>query len=423
MKNSFLTTTLVPILGTIITAFQITREEWACIVFILAAILYSFYLLLRRKKLIKQNKIAGIICILLMAFSSINGLVCSTLQKYRSDKWSTALRLNENPEHRYLLQQSEINDGLSQMKLSDYYYKKNDFKHSREYAQMAATKGSIKGYERLIMLDYCGLGGKKDYQAAFSNIIKVQKLGYSRYDIGDLEFIEELSDLDLSIWEETTHNQIRIYQIEEELAEAINRNGRMMDAKNVFEKYHDELYSLSLNEFLPASECLFLEAWLLNNTKQCKEYASQLYKAGRIPNSPTLRHHVLTYAGRGGNYRLSDYVKHITDNDYLWLVTFDDNESPSKRYFYSDTLLIQEYQLFKAQYQWCLDLNDSKSNIDKIEYFVHTDGSPSTLLARSIILLERNIKAIKLRARHLGEIEPQEQHTDIEISGFKTNFY
>ena len=423
MKNSIITTTVVPILGTLVTAFQVTREIWACILFIVIAMIVGIALFIgyKRKTVDNQKRVAGIICISIMFVTAIIGIITSRFQHSRNEMWDSYLKGEKNRDLQELIEGVDKNDGPAQMKLSDYYYDRNDFHQARYYAQMAADNGNSKGYERLILLDYWGWGGKMNFERAFSNILRAQQKGYTSYTIKDEHFLERLTGLQKAALEESLRDQERILAIKKDIASTIAPTGRLLDGEGRFAFYHDELVSLALKGFLPATECLLLEAWISQDSLQCRDYAKELYSAGRIPTAPGLRHQILGFVDKGGNYRITDYKNHIANNDYLLVVTFDPNEKPEKRRTYSDSLLVQEYELFRAQYEWYTGLNNGE--IDRIDYLIVTDSDVPILCNISKELLRRNIEAIKERANHLGELDPKHQVTDLEITAFKTSFY
>jgi hypothetical protein len=101
-------------------------------------------------------------------------------------------------------------------------------------------------------------------------------------------------------------------------------------------------------------------------------------------------------------------VKNIQDNLYLSLhplVAESLLQIPLDQY--SNEGLISEYQILRAQYHWCkeLDENDNK----RIDFFIHVINDYHADYLNTKNLLKRNIQGIQERMNHLDEYDDKER--------------
>ena len=416
MKTYFITSSVLPIIGTIVTAVQLTKDFRTSIIFLVLAVVGVFIILHTDKQKDRITGIIGWICVAIMALSAVSGIVFNCVKETRNELWTRYLKDHRNLELEELVRNTNSKDGSSLMRLSDYYYTRNDFIHARTYAQKAADLGSINGYERLIRMDFNGYGGSVNLENAFENMKKAQRISDICF-LADDQFRSRFSNLDLSILEDTGRNRERIWEIYEDIRLAV-KEGERLAAEDRLAHYHDELVSLSLQDYLPATELLFMEAWFWGRDSLCLDYAGRLFRAGRTPTSPIVRHSFLSYLGKvKKEYFVSDYKEHIANNHYLLAVTYDENRPDGYLDGFSDSLLVQGYQLLRAQYRWYVGLNNGE--MEPVDYLIMAGPDYPALKEISKIQLQQSIAAIKKRACHLGEKYTTDQYS---ISNFETVF-
>ena len=393
MKHNIITSSVLPIASTVITAFQVTHNWITCIVFLALSFVLLYYVIVRFKDN-RQDRISGIVCIVIMVLSSGIGLWNSFNQNQRDERWQAYLLEERDTKLENLISKANANDGPAQMELSDYYYSNSDYKKSREYAQMAADNGNIKGYARLVDIDYWGRGCVPNHERAFKNILRGQHVDYAHFDYEGIT--DNLSASQRAQYLSTETKQKRMLLISNEIGNAIE-SGRS-SAKAVFAKYHDEIVELYNDEFVPAIEALYIESWLNHDEQDMYEYAKQLYAVNRIPTGPMSRYRFLLMLHQREEDGTEYYDDYIAENNYISAYAFD-YEITRDRSEFTSSLLFQEYRYFRAQYQWYKDLSEGK--IKEVDYFITADKPLPELYRNARILLEKNIEAIQERENSL----------------------
>ena len=153
-----------------------------------------------------------------------------------------------------------------------------------------------------------------------------------------------------------------------------------------------------------------MEAWLNGDGKTMSEYARELYKINRIPTGPRSRNEFLLCLRPQDEYMFSDYKQHIEENDYLPALVYDAGDPEEDRSNYADSLLFQEYELFRAQYDWYRRL--SNGTIREVRYVIGADKEVPELLHNAKTLLKQNIMAVKEREKNPNKPKPDDYRTD-----------
>lgn len=405
LKHNIVTSSVLPIASTVITAFQVTRNWITCLVFLGLSLVVLYYVIVKFKDS-RQDRISGIICIVIMLISSVIGLVHSATQKQRDERWQAVLMEDRDTNLDKLIAKADANDCPSQVRLSDHYYSVGDYVKSRKYAQMAADNGNMQAYSRLVDIDYWGKGCKPNRERAFSNMLKCQRVDLAVFNYSSI--IDSLSDSERARLADTERYHERLKEIARTIGEIFITSGST-NAKKAFDKYHDELVDLYNRGFVPALEYLYMEAWLNGDSEASADYARQLYAVNRIPTGPISRFHFLNQIHPRERYKFSDYEEHIAENNYLPAALYH-YESKVDRSIYANVMLFREYQLYRAQYKWFKDLNEGK--VKEIQFFISVDMEALTAYNYSKDLLKMNIDAIKEREQDPGKALPEEYTTD-----------
>lgn len=413
---SLLSAYFLPITGTVATAWQLSQTIGLCIIcLIMAACLLALYIYLKKQR--SKYAIVSLISCIIMACSSAIGIIVICNQQKRSNLWNQYLEAKKAGEVDELKIRADSNDGPAQYDLSTRYFYDGDYSDAKEYAQKAADNGCAMGYSLLASLYQNGLGCPVNIRQAVSNMIKAMRLDCIK--LSSIEDIHDLSETERLALADCEKDAANLISLRKEIVAAFVEKGEL-GVLNSIGKHHDELLSLSNKGFIPASELLYTEEAIKHpeGTDELQRLATILYQVNHIPTGPWNRFVFFKSMKRINTYNSDDYPSFIKDNIYLYLLPDIGNPilkgNPAEEY--SNQLLISQYQLFRAQYTWCRELDiDSDNRID-YQYGVINNYHSDYLNAK--MFLKRQIRAIQSRMNNLDwpyETE-RELTTNLDIS-------
>ena len=130
--------------------------------------------------------------------------------------------------------------------------------------------------------------------------------------------------------------------------------------------------------------------------------AKDLYQVNHVPTSPFDRHLFFIFL-RGNGFYLSNYQQLIRDNHYGHLFIKSIRKNLEDHSAFSNELLIKEYELFRAQLNWCKSLLEGEEQIRRFLYGNNSnDYQMNYEDAKS--MLNTSILAIKDRMNCLEEM-------------------
>ena len=415
---SDINTTIKGTASAIITLFslhQTINNPNACWAFIIAAIIMGvaacfFY---------RKNKLEAIVAFIsagIMILFSSCGLYHD--QRLKKDEGAWLVFLNTRSEDRIaaLKRKADSGDGPSQLELSTEYYQHADYGNALGYAQKAADNGSAEACTRVALFKIFGMGCIADVQQGITYLIRAQKFGNYSFDSIYKEITDNgivLSDTDRMRMDQSNQIQIRLEEINSLLEDAYDNKGNSATI-SLFQQLYEEIKQYSLEGYISAIEMLYFGEFLIapNGSQELKRLANQLYQANHIPTAPIDRGYFFQLVHNDDiSYDSKKYKQYIKDNNYYYLGFVDllDKDASTVYEKYSNKYLIEEYELYKAQYEWFISLKEDKNLQTNYVFRLHTiDYDKYVILAEA--LLRQNINGIKLRMEHpeLGSSEDED---------------
>ena len=409
MKSNVLTIYFIPLAGSFVTAFQVIDSFIPCIILMVAAVASFVYFLIMRKKS-RQDAVVALVCAgIMLVFSSV-GLIRPLRNAEKARQWNKYIQDDKDYELERLMAHADLDDATSLLELSDYFYENLDYEQARFYAQKAADRGSAEGYRKLVIIDMYGLGRKADTVQAVSNMRRGQKVDNVIF-VYDSALVKSLPRADIVKLEEGVRKHERITKIGLSFQDAIVTRGSA-SALKVIEDNRSEITDYANDDYAPAIELLYDEGILKSEGKLIHEYAKQLFAVGYLPTSPLRRHSLLKMVIKYDCF-VGQYQTLIRFKDYLFPALSKPQDYDRK--VFTDSLLVNEYILFRAQADWYKSLYEERAPVRTLILDDVTDYEG--LYKTSMKLLSENIRAINYRKDHYDEyIRVEEPMADY---GFK----
>lgn len=405
IKNR-LATSFAPVvgaLGTISSTLALMKEMLPCIIFILAGLLLLGYCI----SLVNKKGVKGVIkeewplllyAVLMLSIASTGGLL-QLRENNREKLWMRYIEANNSTQIDELKMRADANDGPSQFKLGMRYYDEHNFTQAMKYFQRAGDGGNGQAYMMLSAMYAQGLGTNRDLHRAATSIIKARRIDFiSDSRIRQEDIYNELTETEKMMLDETL--------VELSTLEAIVREpqGSVDNARVFLNRHHDELQSLSLKSYIPATEYLYVEELFMHpgGSETLHRLAEELYQVNHVPTSPLDRHLFFIFL-RGNGFYLSNYQQLIRDNHYGHLFIKSIRKSLEDHSVFTNDLLIKEYELFRAQLIWCKSILEGDEQIRRFLYGSNSnDYQMNYEDAKS--MLNTSILAIKDRMNRLEEM-------------------
>lgn len=358
---------IVSAIITLISLYQTIHNPTACWTFIIAAIVVGVLAILLFKRN-KQDAIVAICSAIIMLIFSVWGVIQDNELKKNESSWISFLRSRPEDSFLELKRKADSGDSPSQIKVSSEYAHRVDYSNALKYAQKAADNGSAEAFAQVALYQIYGMGCIADIQQGVSNMINAQRIDNYRFD----SILEELSERGIVLSETDSMRLRHSDQVRERLKEIDNLIISTYNEKGnastimLIQSLAEEINQYSLSGYIPATEILFFGEMLKNpnGSPELRRLATQLYKANQIPTQPFERGYFLQLVRDDEDYYDSKkYQQYIKDNNYCFvgmIEAFHDN-IPSFDYGkYSNKFLIEEYELFRAQYEWFLSLKEKR---------------------------------------------------------------
>ena len=344
--------------------FESLNTEKACFVFLVGAVMLLLTSWALNKEYKEQaetlriNAVIVIVVTLLVYFLVIGNRASGSV-------WYYSLRENPYKDREETLSKADAGDGVKQVEAADFYEEEEDYIHAMKYAQKSADNGNDRATIRLANYYVHGLGGKPDIHQGISNLINVMRR--EKYDhldllreVGIAE--ESLSKTDSMRFAWHTDNQRRISEIIDQADSIYNKKG-WIDAKAYIDKNKSVLKAASLGEYRPATRLLYASEAMKNpnGSKELHRLSQMLYQSCYLPTNTFDRGFFYQYYYLDTLYNTDNYQRYINDNDYSLLVLgyqILNQLPPEKIHMLGNEGLLNEYELFRAQYRWfkhCLD--------------------------------------------------------------------
>ena len=390
-------------LGTISSTLALMREMLPCIVFILVGlVLLGYFMTLVKKKgvkgMIKEEWPLLLYAVLMLSIASAGGLL--QLREINREKlWMRYIEANNSTREDELKMRADADDGPSQFKLGMRYYEEHDFTQAMKYFQRAGDGGNGQAYMMLSAMYAQGLGTNRDPHRAATSMIKARRTDFiSDSRIRQEDIYNELTETEKMMLDETL--------VELSNLEAVVREpqGSVDNARVFLNRHHDELQRLSLKGYIPATEYLYVEEMFMHpgGSETLHRLAKDLYQVNHVPTSPFDRHLFFIFL-RGNGFYLSNYQQLIRDNHYGHLFIKSIRKNLEDHSAFSNELLIKEYELFRAQLNWCKSLLEGEEQIRRFLYGNNSnDYQMNYEDAKS--MLNTSILAIKDRMNCLEEM-------------------
>lgn len=397
-------TVLISTVITLVGLYEALETKQACYVYWAFCIMLVITAFVLRKRYPQQFRTlllnSGAILLVTVIY------LCCESNKVDGSVWYDSLEENVNDELKDLISRADSGNGLAQAELSDYYHQKRDYEKAIEYARKAANNGNAHSFMRIAWYNLYGLGCKVDIQECVNNILSALRL--ERIDCSPILKVMEEKGFTLtptdSLKLKKRIDNIKLFDRLYRETDTLRKTDGVISAVKYIEKYRTVIEDASIDGYRPATALLYACEFERNpqGSKELSRLAHVLYQASYIPTQVLVRPHFFRSYYNDRTYSLYNFKNYIKDNDYVFLSFGDDMLTeflPESFTNYSNRALLNEYELFRAQYDWVKGLKDG--SIPSVLFFYPTPSDPSDYkidevgLARE--LLRRNIAAVQER--------------------------
>lgn len=399
-KNNIITTYVVPIIGSLGSALDVTGDKGACYSMLGLSLALGVVTYLTWKK--DRNLAKALLCcaVILFAIPSA-GLTINHFQQKDLELLNQSLASSQRDETELLRKRADGGDGPALYSLAEYYDSRHEYDKSREYAQAAADNGNPRAYMLLAKQYTFGLGCPVDYSRAISNIISAQRFVAVRYE-GFLSYMEErgyeISEFDREALTQARAEFDWILEFWTKVSYTHAEKGRI-PALRLLNANYREILKLSAKGYIYATELLYTREFLIdpNPTDNSCTLAQRLYKVDRIPTGPQARESFFRsyYWDKQDSMPrgLEAVDRYIADNDYLLYSMMEKSADESRPY--PDDLLVADYRIDRARYEWYGRIQ--RGEVPRVEYPARYEFSDEEDLEDARTLLENSISRINHR--------------------------
>ena len=396
---------------TLFGLYESLKTTQACFVFAVCAVMLiviSFIIKRRSSEKFGTFLLNGIAILIL----SSSVFLYDWLTEVNGSIWYESIKKNNDESLIEMKSKADNGDGVAQMELSDYYDARRDFEHASKYAQKAAFNGNARAYERLALYNLEGLGCKVDVQSAISYTIDGMKHGEDAFT-RIWKIIEEkkivLSPTDSLKLKRCVDKKQQLESIFLE-ADSVLRLEGLVSLVQYIDNNKAIIEDASIDGYRPATELLYVNEFIKHpqGSDELHRLATMLYQASFLPTQTLDRSNFYRYYHNEESYDTKNFKRYIKENDYALLIFGDrilDIVSPEKLLFYTDAAVLNEYELYRAQFEWLKKLNDGTI---KPVYFIWKFYFASTFDEASVAreLLKRSIAEVQDRMDHPAEKDP-----------------
>ena len=391
---------VISIVITLIGLWGSLETRSTCLVFGVAAIMLLITGRLVKNKYPEEckNIVSSAISILIVSLIAYFTIDSTQLE---GSLWYQTLRDSEDEEILTLINKADNGgDGLAQAELSDYYHSKKDYPKARLYATKASNNWNARAFYRLAEYDINGLGCEVDIRDGINHFINALRL--ERFDYSN--FLNELSqkEKDLS---PTDSMRLALFLQSHEYVDSIIMNSFSLLAgvKDPIERRNKVNHNItllnyaSLSGFRNATVVLYSRVATAEKSAEAHRLAEMLYNVAYIPTNTFERFTFFRSYYQEDRYDTENYKRYIKDNEYSLLLMGDKilNHFSLESYdLFSYQTAINEYALFRSQYQWIKNRNNGI--IFSVNYYL-TDDSQRAAEEERVAweLLRNNIMAIQ----------------------------
>lgn len=407
---------------TIVGLIESLETETTCYVFIASAIMLGLLAFALKKKYPEHfwNFLLNAGVIIVLSFAS---LIYINNNRVSGALWYESMRVNdEDAAFLRLIDKADGGDGVAQAQVSDYYHNKKDYNRAFYYASKAANNDNAQAYARLALYRIWGLGCKVDVHEGVSNMISA--LQRERIDFSPL--LQEMGNKGIVLSPEDSDRLSRRLERSERMKSIYltARSILIQDGWFALMKYIDEnapsIEDASDDGYRPATELLYIREFYKNRRYSQDMYRAtfKLYQCSYIPTSTIDRAMFFQSFYQDDHYTTEKYQQYIDDGDFAFLFGYDmliKKATPVHYQVYSNKALLDEYELFRAQYDWCKDREDGKFHPVYYIWGTMGDNGKDVFYARE--LLRKNIAAVQKRMDSPVEsIDDMMESTGIEIT-------